>query len=114
VLVPQVVLRLLVSLTAGQAATTHGLPCTPIPVGAYGVFVESLGEGCSAADFDELDGYVLVDHLASDNGSREVVVLVKPMGTKTYPLALGVVSRMQEGLVDGVRWHSIGPDSPKK
>ena len=113
---PQAVLRLLVSLAAGQAPTVgaSGVPCLPVPVGAYGVFVETLGEACSAPGQQVPDGYELVDHLASDGGAREVVVLVRPMGTKTYPLAQGVVSRMQDGLVDGVRWHSIGPDSPKK
>jgi hypothetical protein len=38
-----------------------------------------------------------------------VLVLAKPLGGKTYSLALEVVRRLEDGSVDGTTWHSLGP-----
>ena len=82
--------------------------CAPVPVGEdTGVYFLVLGGNCSA---DQAEGYVEVAHLARDDGSSELLVLLDAdhNDDDTQQAAAILTDQIKSGDVDGGTWHSVG------
>jgi hypothetical protein len=82
--------------------------CGPVSVGdATGVYFLALGGACTV---DQAGGYAVIAHLARDDESSEVLVLVDTNADdETRQAAELLASKVMDGSVDDQTWHVVPP-----